>query len=204
MTVNITSVILNGARSSTHTSHGSCIHSWQVAQEQGETSQESGLSTALQRILPKKRPTEVTEQIPHKSVGQGLDSWKHGWQHSAEQPSSVRAGRLHPVGDRAHEQGEIREGSPLWQGEEHLTDLEGRDLLHLDFMSWCQGGSIPEHRSSGIGTCDTWSSMWDLQFASLTLGSPFATTKEQNVLFHKGFFAVLLKAFGTESIKHPS
>lgn len=135
MTVNITSVILNGARSSTHTSHGSCIHSWQVAQEQGETSQESGLSTALQRILPKKRPTEVTEQIPHRSVGQGLDSWKHGWQHSAEQPSSVRAGRLHPVGDRAHEQGEIREGSPLWQGEEHLTDLEGRDLLHLDFMS---------------------------------------------------------------------
>lgn len=45
------------------------------------------------------------------------------------------AGGLDPVGDRAHKQDDTTGGSPLWQGEEHLTSLEGRDLLQLDFMS---------------------------------------------------------------------
>lgn len=66
---------------------------------------------------------------------------------------------LDPVGDRAHRQRHIRERSPLWQGEEHLTALEGRDLLQLDFMTLYQGGSIPGHGRSGSGTCDAWSSM---------------------------------------------
>lgn len=43
-----------------------------------------------------------------------------------------------------------------------------------------------------------------LQFTSFTLGSPFSITTEINVLFHEGLLAVLLKAFGTESIKHLS
>lgn len=63
-----------------------------------ETSQESGLSTALQRILPKTRSTEVTEQISHRSMGHGHDSWKRGYHHSSEHHSSVQGCWTWPCG----------------------------------------------------------------------------------------------------------
>lgn len=183
---------------------------WQLAQEQGAQL----LSEKLHRnqALAELSKEHFLRQGPQRSLSRFLtDPWGRDLTAGStggtiQQNSTVlyRAGRLDPVRDRAHKQGNTTEGSPLWQGEEHLTALEGRDMLQLDSVSWCKGGSILGCRRSGSGTCDAWSSMWGLQFASLTLGSPFHTTKEQNVLSHKGLFAVLLKAFGTESIKYPS
>lgn len=114
-----------------------------------------------------------------------------------------------PVGDagRAHKQGDVREGSPLWQGEDHLTALEVGDSLQLNFMTSCQGRPILGHGRSGSGACYARSLLWDFQLVSLILGSPFPITKERKVLSHKGFFAVPLQAFGnlgTGSIKYSS
>lgn len=66
-----------------------------------------------------------------------------------------------PVGDRgrAHKHGNIREGRPLWQGEEHLTAVEVGDAaagLH-DLVS---GKTHP-------GTWEVW--QWGLLCPELTV-----------------------------------
>lgn len=154
MNKNLTSVILNGARSSTQTSGCSCqgfgcgyIHSLHYgrchsSKEHSQALSQRSFLSHLQRdqALAQLSKGHFLTQAPQRSLKRFLaDPWgKEFTAGSMDGTSQQNGAVLHravgrdPVGDtdRAHKQGNIREGSPLWLGEEHLTALEAGGSLH--------------------------------------------------------------------------